>query len=275
MAVMTAETAQTRQLTAVRGPQHQVGEMAPGGTVPPQPRDSTAVGTSPSGQALHLSVAPCCPLQKARPVAPTPSPARAPTCVSLSAGSVTVTRTVLTVQMRASQPAAVSIRDPEERGGQHLVTVSRCRRGNQGQGEEVCPWGPLWWSVADPYLQLRAPEICQFHHSDPRKVGDNSQQPVGGAEGRVRLCPQCTTTPVMTASSCVRTASASPSISCVTTTVTAPTVLTSPPSVVSPGPWWEADPALRSQAASLTCPLQPQSTRPAAPMSSDAPTAAA
>ena len=75
------------------------------------------------------------------------------------------------------------------------------------------------------------------------RSGGDSQQSVGrGLRGRVRLCPQCTTAPVRTASSCVRTASASPSTSCVTTTGTAPTALTSPPSVVSPGPRWEGAP---------------------------------
>lgn len=77
--------------------------------------------------------------------------------------------------------------------------------------------------------------LCRFYHLDHRKVCGDSQQLVRqGQSGHVLLCPQCITAPAMTASSCARTASASPSTLCVTMTVTAPTAPMSPPSVVSP-----------------------------------------
>lgn len=90
-----------------------------GGNVTPTARPAVP---APSGSLF--------PPQKARRAAPPPSPARAPMCVSPSAGSVMVTRTVLTVPTRASRPAAVSGRGHEEWGGQQAATVSLCSREN-------------------------------------------------------------------------------------------------------------------------------------------------
>lgn len=138
MAAMTAGTARTRPLTVVRGAWGLAGEVAPGRDGPPThpTSDSTAVGMSPqlpgpAPSALASLSGSLFPPQKARRAAPAPSPARAPTCASPSAGSVTVTRTALTALTRASQPAAVS-------GG---AVVSLCRRGDRGPGEEVFPRG--------------------------------------------------------------------------------------------------------------------------------------
>lgn len=155
MAAMTAGTARTRPLTVVRGAWGLAGEVAPGRAGPPThpARDSTEVGTSPqlpgpAPSTLASLSGSLFPPQKARRAAPAPSPARAPTCASPSAGSVTVTRTVLTALTRASQPAAVS-------GG---AVVSLCRRGDRGPGEEVFPRGSLRRSVAEPCLQPRCPD---------------------------------------------------------------------------------------------------------------------
>lgn len=67
----------------------------------------------------------------------------------------------------------------------------------------------------------------------------------------------------MTASSCARIASASPSILCVTMTVTAPMAPMSPLSVVSPGPpwgWWQgcALPSLCPSSQPHRAPLPPE-----------------
>lgn len=91
------------------------------------------MGTSPSHPARSACAwslsSSLFPLQKPRRAAPTPSPARAPMCVSLRAGSVTVTRTVLMAPMRASQPAAVSGRGLKEWGGQQGPQSSTLRKG--------------------------------------------------------------------------------------------------------------------------------------------------
>lgn len=120
--------------------------------------------------------------------------------------------------------------------------------------------------------------LCSFYTRATRRAGGGRQQLARqGLRGHVRLCLQCTTTPATTASLCARTASASPSTLCVTTTVTVPMAPMSPPSVVSLGPWhWETGPALvmmgGAEATSLTHCLLPQSTQPAAPTSSAVPT---
>ena len=172
---------------------------------------------------------------------PPPSPALAPTCASPSAGSVTVTKTVLMVQTRASQLVAVS-------GGAtwsgwtangHSLTLQMgkpgCRRGNASAGST----GGGAIAVAQvSRLLIQCPA-----HSTRRTTGGQSEgrsaTGQAGLKGCVHLCPQCTTALVTTVSSCARTASASPSTSCVTTTVTVQMALMSPPSVVSLRQWWE------------------------------------
>jgi hypothetical protein len=121
MAAMTVEMAPMRQLTVVSG-WGQIGRGAPGKDIslkhtPHLFREScTALGhvahpTLPAPEFLSGSLL---PPQKARRAVPPPSPALVPMCASPSAGSVTVTRTVLMAQMRVSQPAAVSDKDHEE-----------------------------------------------------------------------------------------------------------------------------------------------------------------
>lgn len=74
MAVMTAEMAQMRRLTVVRGGWDRVGEVLPGGTEPPHATrtctcpttggmDGTVVGMSPPlpGPLCLLPAAPCSP----------------------------------------------------------------------------------------------------------------------------------------------------------------------------------------------------------------------
>lgn len=86
---------------------------------------------------LSLSVSPC-PLytQKARRAALPPSPALAPMCVSLSAGSVMATRIALTVQMRASLLAAVSRRGPEEWVGSKHRSLTLQMLANEVKGRK-------------------------------------------------------------------------------------------------------------------------------------------
>lgn len=132
MAVTTAGMARMRQLTVVRGGWDQAREGPLGGAGPPSTHTHTCPPTGgtaqlwghphgglpalPAPESLRGPV----PQQKARHAAPRPSPARAPTCASPSAGFVTATRTVLMVLMRVSRPAAVSGKGRKVQGGQQV-----------------------------------------------------------------------------------------------------------------------------------------------------------
>lgn len=89
------------------------------------------------------------------------------------------------------------------------------------------------WLVAEPCLQprwvsLHIPPLGPLE--GPR---DGQQWARRGLRDLVHLRLQCTTAPAMTASSCARIASASPSTLCVTTTGTARTDPMSPLNAVS------------------------------------------
>lgn len=115
------------------------------------------------------------------------------------------TRTVRTELTRPSLPAAVSPRRAGCAVGQSGV------QAELPLGGEIKGWGGRWEST--------------------RSDGDASLQ--------------CTTTRVMSGSSCVETASASPSTLSATTMMTVATAQTSPRSVVSvPGPGGQQGPYL-------------------------------
>lgn len=132
-----------RLLTVVRGGRDGAREVYGHGT------PSTALSSVSWDAQCPLS-----PPQKAKRAAPPPFPALAPTCVSLSAGSVMVTRTAQTALMRVSPQAAVSGTGTGAEGA--AGRQAHLQKGKLSQGEvsafvgfpcAVEPWMPQPFSV--------------------------------------------------------------------------------------------------------------------------------
>ena len=242
---MTAGTARTRQLTAVRQGRGwgQGGEVALEGTDAPNTHTHSPTGSQHRGGDVSPATAPA-PASQRLPVPPAEGKTCGPNSFSCPGTHVCVPERWLCDGDKdcadgADESVAAGCREwggPEEWGGRRVATSPLCRRGDRGPGKE----GVTQAAVAELCPRSGRPDAPSSALPAllpaPRGLGVTGRSGRAGAEGLRPPPSQCTTAPVMTASSCVRTASASPSTSCATTTGTAPTAPTSPPSVVSPGP---------------------------------------
>ena len=167
-------------------------------------------------------------------------------------------------------------RGPKEWGGRCVATGPLCRRGNRGHGEQ----GVTQAAVAELYPQSRCPDVLSsalpallLTPREGRGVTLSSRSV--GAEG---LCLPLSTVYNSTCDDrefmCQNRQCIPKHFMCDHDRDCADGSDESP-ECGEPGAAAGGGPALSAQAASLTCPLQPQSTQPAAPTRSAAPMGAA